>query len=41
MVSKSEMANDEIKAERDAFVKQGIADSQLAQVEVMHGWLDN
>jgi len=32
-MTSAEMANDEIKAERDAFVKQGIADSQLAQVE--------
>jgi len=32
-MTSAEMANDEIRAQREAFVKQGISESQLAQVE--------
>ena len=33
-MTSEEMANDEIKKQREAFIKEGINDAQLAQVEV-------
>ena len=43
MLASEEMANDEIKKQREAHIKEGISDSRLAQVEVqtisLYTWL--
>ena len=35
-MTSEEMANDEIKKQREKFVQEGINDSRLAQVEVIN-----